>query len=90
MRRLHRLHAVPAVPDQPERTGAVPDTADGVQLGLLTAALATTAVSSLPLQQTAGTTEHLLASAPLTVSATAATLTDTSAFQPTTTSTPLS
>jgi hypothetical protein len=51
-----------------------------VQLGLLTAAPATTSKASLPLQQTAGTTQHLLASAPLTVSSTAATLTDTSAF----------
>jgi len=58
------------------------NTVNGVELGLLTAASATTAVSSLPLPQTAGTTEHALASAPLTVSDTAATLTDTSAFQP--------
>ena len=58
------------------------DTTDGVQIGILTAAQATTSVASLPLQQTAGAPEHLLASAPLTVSDTAATLTGTSAFLP--------
>ena len=56
------------------------DTHNGVQIGLLTALQATTAVSSLPLQHANGT-EHPLASAPLTVSGQAATLTDTSAFQ---------
>jgi len=49
-------------------------------------AQATTAASSLPLQHANGTPEHLLASAPpsgtVTFSQTAATLTDTSAFQP--------
>jgi hypothetical protein len=50
------------------------DTRNGVQIGLLTAAVATTSVGSLPLQQTSGTPEHLLASAPLTVITTAATL----------------
>jgi hypothetical protein len=45
-----------------------------VQIGLLTAAVATSSVGSLPLQQTSGTPEHLLASAPLTVITTAATL----------------
>ncbi|MGO9386308.1 MAG: hypothetical protein ACLP4W_30695 [Mycobacterium sp.] len=58
------------------------DTADGGQIGILTAAQATTSVASLPLQQSAGMPEHLLASAPLTVSDTAATLTGTSAFLP--------
>jgi hypothetical protein len=58
------------------------DTAGGVQIGILTAAQATISVASLPLQQSAGMPEHLLASAPLTVSETAATLTDTSAFLP--------
>jgi len=58
------------------------DTAGGVQIGILTAAQVTTSVASLPLQQSAGMTEHVLASAPLTVSDTAATLTDTSAFRP--------
>jgi hypothetical protein len=58
------------------------DTAGGVQIGILTMAQATTSVASLPLQQSAGMPEHLLASAPLTVSETAATLTDTSAFLP--------
>ena len=58
------------------------DTADGVQIGILTAAQATTSVASLPLQQSAGASEHLLVSAPLTVSDTAATLADTSAFLP--------
>jgi hypothetical protein len=58
------------------------DTTDGVQIGILTAAQATTSVASLPLQQSAGAPEHLLASAPLTVSDTAATLSDTSAFLP--------
>jgi hypothetical protein len=58
------------------------DTSNGVQIGLLTAALATTSVASLPLQQTAGTAEHQLASAPLTVTAATARLTDTSAFLP--------
>ena len=50
------------------------DTRNGVQIGLLTAAVATTSVGSLPLQQTSGTPEHLLASAPLTVITTAATV----------------
>jgi hypothetical protein len=58
------------------------DTKNGVQIGILTTAQATTSVASLPLQQSAGMPEHLLASAPLTVSETAATLTDTSAFLP--------
>ena len=57
------------------------DTSNGVQIGLLTALQATTAVSTLPLQHASGTAEHLLGSAPLTVTAAAATLTDTSAFQ---------
>jgi len=58
------------------------DTTGGGQIGILTAAQATTSVASLPLQQSAGTPEHLLASAPLTVSDTAATLAGTSAFLP--------
>ena len=69
-------------PISPSEPALYLNTTNGVQLGLLTAASATTAAASLPLQQTAGTTEHVLASAPLTVSDTAATLTDTSAFQP--------
>ena len=69
-------------------TGAVTpamylDTTNGIQIGLLTVVQATTAVSTLPLQHAAGTAEHLLASAPLTMSPAAATLTDTSAFQAT-------
>ena len=74
VRRLHRRH-LPARPDRHQhRTGAVTpamylDTTSGVQIGLLTAAQATTAVSTLPLQHANGTAEHLLASAPLTVSA---------------------
>jgi hypothetical protein len=58
------------------------DTAGSVQIGILTAAQATTSVASLPLQQSAGMPEHVLASAQLTVSDTAATLTGTSAFLP--------
>ena len=58
------------------------DRSSGVHIGVLTAAVATTARSTLPLQHANGTAEHLLASAPLTVSDTAATLTDSSAFQP--------
>jgi hypothetical protein len=42
------------------------DTKDGVQIGILTAVQATTSVASLPLQQSAGAQEHLLASATLT------------------------
>jgi hypothetical protein len=57
------------------------DTSNGVQIGLLTALEASTAVSTLPLQHASGTAEHLLGSAPLTVSTATATLTDTSAFQ---------
>ena len=59
-------------------------TTDGVQIGILTAAQATTSVASLPLQQPAGTQEHLLASSSLTVSESdaAATLTNASAFLP--------
>ena len=56
------------------------DTTDGVQIGILTAAQATTSLASLPLQQSAGAPEHLLASAPLTVSDATAKLADTSAF----------
>jgi hypothetical protein len=41
---------------------------------MLTTAVATTSVDSLPLQQTAGTADHLLGSAPLTVTTAAATL----------------
>jgi len=73
----------PLYPISPTQPAVYLDTSNGVQLGLLTAALATTSPAGLPLQQTAGTAEHLLASAPLTVSTTAATLTDTSAFLPT-------
>lgn len=58
------------------------DTAGGAQIGILTAVQAMTSVASLPLQQTAGAPEHRLAAAPLTVSGTAATLTDTSGFAP--------
>ena len=47
---------------------------NGGQLGMLTTAVATTSVDSLPLQQTAGTADHLLGSAPLTVTTAAATL----------------
>jgi len=72
---LCRLY--PVSPGQP---ATYLDTSSGVQIGILTAALATTSAASLPLQQSTGTPEHLLASAPLTVSATVATLTDTSAF----------
>ena len=57
------------------------DTTSGVQIGLLTALEASTAVSTLPLQHANGTAEHLLASAPLTMTTATATLTDTSAFQ---------
>jgi hypothetical protein len=57
------------------------DTTSGIEIGLLTAAQVTTAVASLPLQHAAGTAVHPLATAPLTMSETAATLTDTSAFQ---------
>jgi hypothetical protein len=58
------------------------DTANGVQIGLLTAAVATTSTQILPLQQTAGTVDHLLASSTLnqTTNPNAPTLTDTSAF----------
>jgi hypothetical protein len=59
------------------------DTSNGLQIGLLTAAVAATSNASLPLKQTAGAADHRLASAPLQVTATAATLTDTSAFLPT-------
>ena len=57
------------------------DTTSGVQIGLLTALEASTALSTLPLQHANGTAEHLLASAPLTMTTATATLTDTSAFQ---------
>jgi len=73
----------PLYPISPTQPALYLDTRNGVQLGLLTAALATTSPAGLPLQQTAGTADHLLASAPLTVSTTAATQTDTSAFLPT-------
>jgi hypothetical protein len=56
-------------------------TTTNIQIGLLTAAIATTAMSSLPLQHANGTAEHPLVAAPLTVSPTAATLTETSVFQ---------
>jgi hypothetical protein len=62
------------------------DTKNGIQIGLLTAAaVATTSTQILPLQQTAGTTDHLLASSTLnqTTNPNAPTLTDTSAFLPT-------
>jgi hypothetical protein len=67
-------------PISPGQPGLYLDTSNGVRLGMLTASPATTSAASLPLQQTAGTPQHLLVSAPLTVSTTVATLTNTSAF----------
>jgi len=70
-------------PISPGQPALYLDTSNGVQIGLLTAAPATTSAASLPLQQTAGTAEHLLASAPLTFSSNTATLTASSTFLPT-------
>jgi hypothetical protein len=69
-------------PISPSQPALSLDTTNGVQIGLLTAAIATTSTQILPLQQTAGTTDHLLASSTLnqTINPNAPTLTDPSNF----------
>jgi hypothetical protein len=72
----------PLYPISPTQPALSLDTTNGVQIGLLTAAIATTSTQILPLQQTAGTTDHLLASSTLnqTINPNAPTLTDPSNF----------
>ena len=72
----------PLYPISPSQPALYLDTKNGLQIGLLTAAVATTSTQILPLQQTAGQPDHLLASTTLnqTTNPNAPTLTNPSAF----------